>query len=952
MIIKDNFVSRHNGPSEAEQQKMLAVIGVKSMDELIEKTVPNAIRLPKPLDLPAGMTEGEYLNHIHTLMAKNKIYKSYIGMGHYNTYTPAVILRNIFENPGWYTSYTPYQAEISQGRIEALLNYQTMISDLTGMPLSNASMLDDATAAGEMMLMFFRSRTREQQKNNVVKYFVAEGVFPHSIGVMKTNAAPQGIEIVVGKPDQVELDETFFGAMIQYPTYWGGVFDYREWVEKAHAKNIFVGVATDLLALTLLTPPGEWGADCVMGSTQRFGIPMGYGSPAAGFYACREEFLRQMPGRIIGVTVDAQGNRAVRMALQTREQHIKRERATSNICTASALTAIMAGFYGMWHGAEGLRNKAVKINVLAGVLAKEAEKYGYKQYNQYFFDTVCLETPEGKTCEDVKKVALEHKINLYYHCERCFTVSLDETVQLKEVNEILEILAIAAGKTFTPYVCDGSCGIPDLHIPAELTRKSAFMQQKIFNQYHSETEMMRYMKLLEVKDLSLNRAMIPLGSCTMKLNAAAEMLPLSWAEACNVHPYAPADQAEGYMEMIKEVSEWLCKITGFAAVSLQPNSGAAGEYAGMTVIRNYHLSRGEGHRNICLIPSSAHGTNPASSAKAGNKIVVVKATEHGEVDIEDLRAKAEQYKDNLSCLMITYPSTHGVFEEGILEIIKIIHENGGLVYMDGANMNAQVGLTSPGTMGADVCHLNLHKTFAMPHGGGGPGVGPIAVCEKLVDFLPNHEMVTTGGKQGSQVATAPFGSAYLLPITYGYLKMLGGEGLTEVTKNAILNANYMRARLEKDYKILYTGTNGMCAHEMILDCNEFDRHAGVQVGDIAKRLMDYGFHAPTVAFPVHGTLMVEPTESEPLSELDRFCDAMIAIRQEIRDIEEGKYERDNNLIKNAPHTMNVVCADEWTRPYSRQQAAFPLAHTEKYWPTVGKIDDAFGDRNLVCKLDA
>ena len=952
MIIKDNFVSRHNGPSEAEQQKMLGVIGVKSMDELIEKTVPNAIRLPKPLDLPAGMTEGEYLNHIHALMAKNKIYKSYIGMGHYNTYTPAVILRNIFENPGWYTSYTPYQAEISQGRIEALLNYQTMISDLTGMPLSNASMLDDATAAGEMMLMFFRSRTREQQKNNVVKYFVAEGVFPHSIGVMKTNAAPQGIEIVVGKPDQVELDETFFGAMIQYPTYWGGVFDYREWVEKAHAKNIFVGVATDLLALTLLTPPGEWGADCVMGSTQRFGIPMGYGSPAAGFYACREEFLRQMPGRIIGVTVDAQGNRAVRMALQTREQHIKRERATSNICTASALTAIMAGFYGMWHGAEGLRNKAVKINVLAGVLAKEAEKYGYKQYNQYFFDTVCLETPEGLTCEDVKKVALEKKINLYYHCERCFTVSLDETVQLKEVNEILEILAIAAGKTFTPYVCDGSCGVPDLHIPAELTRKSSFMQQKIFNQYHSETEMMRYMKLLEVKDLSLNRAMIPLGSCTMKLNAAAEMLPLSWAEACNVHPYAPADQAEGYMEMIKEVSEWLCKITGFAAVSLQPNSGAAGEYAGMTVIRNYHLSRGEGHRNICLIPSSAHGTNPASSAKAGNKIVVVKATEHGEVDIEDLRAKAEQYKDNLSCLMITYPSTHGVFEEGILEIIKIIHENGGLVYMDGANMNAQVGLTSPGTMGADVCHLNLHKTFAMPHGGGGPGVGPIAVCEKLVDFLPKHEMVTTGGKQGSQVATAPFGSAYLLPITYGYLKMLGGEGLTEVTKNAILNANYMRARLEKDYKILYTGTNGMCAHEMILDCNEFDRHAGVQVGDIAKRLMDYGFHAPTVAFPVHGTLMVEPTESEPLSELDRFCDAMIAIRQEIRDIEEGKYERDNNLIKNAPHTMNVVCADEWTRPYSRQQAAFPLAHTEKYWPTVGKIDDAYGDRNLVCKLDA
>ena len=950
MIIKDNFVSRHNGPSEAEQQKMLDVIGVKTMDELIEKTVPAAIRLPKPLDLPDGMTEGEYLNHIHTLMAKNKIYRSYIGMGHYNTYTPAVILRNIFENPGWYTSYTPYQAEISQGRIEALLNYQTMISSLTAMPLANASMLDDATAAGEMMLMFFRSRSREQQKNNVVKYFVAEGVFPHSIGVMKTNAAPHGIELVIGKPDQVELDETFFGAMIQYPNYWGGIHDYSEWVEKAHAKNIFVGVATDLYALTLLTPPGEWGADCVVGSTQRFGIPMGYGSPAAGFYACRESFLRQMPGRIIGVTVDAQGNRAVRMALQTREQHIKRERATSNICTASALTAIMAGFYGMWHGAEGLRNKAVKINVLAGVLAAEAAKYGFKQYNEYYFDTLCFETPEGLTCEDVKKVALSKEINFCYHCERCFTISLDETVTHDDVNDILEVLAIAAGKPFTPHVCDGKCGIPDLHIPAGLARKSAFMQHKIFNQYHSETEMMRYMKMLEVKDLSLNRAMIPLGSCTMKLNAAAEMLPLSWAEACNIHPYAPADQAEGYREMLDEVCSWLAKITGFAAISLQPNSGAAGEYAGMTVIRNYHLSRGEGHRNICLIPSSAHGTNPASSAKAGNKIVVVKATEHGEVDIEDLRAKAEQYKDNLSCLMITYPSTHGVFEEGILEIIKIIHENGGLVYMDGANMNAQVGLTSPGTMGADVCHLNLHKTFAMPHGGGGPGVGPIGVCEKLVPFLPNHAMMPVGGEQGSQVATAPYGSAYLIPITYGYLKMLGGKGLTDVTKTAILNANYMRARLEKDYKILYTGTQGMCAHEMILDCNEFDRHAGVQVGDIAKRLMDYGFHAPTVAFPVHGTLMVEPTESEPLSELDRFCDAMIAIRQEIRDIEEGKADQANNLIKNAPHSMNVVCADEWDRPYTRQQAAFPLPHTEKYWPTVGKIDDAFGDRNLVCML--
>ncbi len=950
MIIKDEFVRRHNGPSEDEQQQMLKAIGVQTMDELIEKTIPAAIRLPKPLDLPEGLTEGEYLAKIHGIMAKNKVYKSYIGMGHYNTYTPAVILRNIFENPGWYTAYTPYQAEISQGRIEALLNFQTMVSSLTAMPLANASLLDDATAAGEMMLMFYRLRSRDQQKNNVCKYFVSEDVFQHCIGVMKTNAAPQGIELVIGKADKVELDETYFGAMIQYPNQHGAIHDFRAFVEKAHALNIFVGVATDLLALTLLTPPGEWGADCVVGTTQRFGLPMGYGSPAAGFFACREEYLRQTPGRIIGVTVDAQGNRAVRMALQTREQHIKRDRATSNICTASALTAIMAGFYAMWHGPMGLRDKAVKINVLAGVLAREAVKYGYKQHNQHFFDTICLEVPAGMTSKDVEKVALQKKVNFRYWCDECLTIALDETVVLDDVNLMLEILATAAGKPFTPYVCQNTPN-PELNIPAELTRKSAFLQQSIFSKYHSETEMMRYMKMLEVKDLSLNRAMIPLGSCTMKLNAAAEMLPLSWSETCNIHPYAPADQAEGYQQMLQEVCDWLCKITGFKAISLQPNSGAAGEYAGMTVIRNYHISRGEGHRNVCLIPASAHGTNPASSAKAGNKIVVVKSTEHGEVDVEDLRAKAEQYRDNLSCLMITYPSTHGVFEEAILDIIKIIHENGGLVYMDGANMNAQVGLTSPGSMGADVCHLNLHKTFAMPHGGGGPGVGPIGVAEHLVDFLPSHAMVTVGGKNGSQVASAPYGSAYLIPITYGYLQMLGGKGLADVTRCAILNANYMRARLEGHYKILYTGTNGMCAHEMILDCNEFDKTAGVQVGDIAKRLMDYGFHAPTVAFPVHGTLMVEPTESEPLSELDRFCDAMIAIRQEIRDIEEGRADRINNVIKNAPHTMNVVCADTWDKPYTRQQAAFPMPHTEKYWPTVGKIDDAYGDRNLVCKIN-
>jgi len=947
-MMKNEFTKRHNGPGTEDVAKMLETIGVKSMDELIDKTLPQAIRFKKPLDLPEGMSEYEYLSSVKALLSKNKLYKSYIGMGFYNTHTPAVILRNIFENPGWYTSYTPYQAEISQGRLEALLNYQTMISSLTGMPVSNASLLDEATAAGEMMLMFYNSRSREAVKNQVCKYFVSEDVLNTSVAVMKTNAAPQGIELVIGKADEIELDNSFFGAMVQYPNQHGAIHDYSEFVTKAKSHNIFVGVACDLMALTMLTPPGEWGADCVMGNTQRFGIPMGYGGPAAGFFACKEDFKRQMPGRIIGITIDTQGNKAYRMALQTREQHIKRERATSNICTATALVAIMSGFYGMWHGASGLKEIARKINIFAGVLGKEAAKYGYKQYNKHYFDTLCFEVPQGVKIEDVKRIALENKVNFCYWCDTCFTVSLDETVVLEDVNLILSILAKAAKKEFTPFVCNCACPTT---IPSQFERKSLFMQQDIFTKYHSETEMMRYMKKLELKDLSLNRAMIPLGSCTMKLNAAAEMLPLSWPEAGAIHPYVPKDQAEGYLEIISEMSEWLCKISGFKAISFQPNSGAAGEYAGLTVIRKYHHSRGESHRNICLIPSSAHGTNPASSAKAGNQIVVVNSTPQGEVDMADLKAKAKQYKDNLSCLMITYPSTHGVFEESILDIVKIIHDNGGLVYMDGANMNAQVGLTAPGYIGADVCHLNLHKTFAMPHGGGGPGVGPIAVSEKLVDFLPNHVIVSTGGKEGGQVASAPYGSAYLLPITYGYMKMLGGYGMTEATKYAILNANYIRKRLEGHYKILYTGAQGMCAHEMILDCNEFEKSSGVLVGEIAKRLMDYGFHAPTVAFPVHGTLMVEPTESEPLSEIDRLCNALISIREEIREIEEGKADRVNNVIKNAPHTMGVVCAENWDRPYSREKAAFPMPHDDKYWPTVSKIDDAYGDRNLVCCID-
>ena len=950
MVIKDDFKDRHNGPTPEEVDVMLKRIGVNSMEELIEQTVPAAIRFKEDLPLPEGMTEGVYLKHLRALFAKNKIYKSYIGMGYYNSYTPAVIQRNITENPGWYTAYTPYQAEIAQGRLEALLNYQTMICDLTGMDLANASMLDEATSAAELMLMFFNSRPRDMVKNNVNKFFVAEDLFPQTIEVIKTNARPQGIEVVSGDPFKTTLDNTYFGLMLQYPGSWGRVVDYTSFVKDAKEKGIFVGVAADLLALTLLTPPGEWGADGVVGNTQRFGATMGFGGPHAGYFACNDSMKRQMPGRIIGVTIDAQGNKALRMALQTREQHIKRERATSNICTASVLSAISAGFYALWHGPKGLKDKATKINVLTGILANEAEKLGYKQHNQNFFDTVCLQVPQGFNTEQVKKVALEHQINFYYWCDECLTISLDETVLLEDVNEILEVLAKAVNKEHKPYVCTGNC-VPALHIPESLHRTSDFMTHEVFHKYHSETEMMRYMKLLEVKDLSLNRAMIPLGSCTMKLNAAAEVFPLTWTEVGAIHPFAPLDQAEGFMEMIEEMDEWLSLITGFKAVSFQPNSGAAGEYAGLTTIRNYQISKGEGHRTVCLIPASAHGTNPASAAKAGLDIVIVKSTDKGEIDVEDLRAKAVEHRDKLSCLMVTYPSTHGVFEEAILEIINIIHENGGQVYMDGANMNAQVGLTSPGYMGADVCHLNLHKTFAIPHGGGGPGIGPIGVAEHLVDFLPNHVLVPTGGTHGSQVSAAPYGSPAALPITYGYLKMLGGPGLKSATEMAILNANYMRVRLQDHYPILYTGEKGMCAHEFIIDCNEFDKTAGVLVGDIAKRLMDYGFHAPTVAFPVHGTLMIEPTESEPLSEIDRLCDALISIREEIREIEEGKADRENNLIKNAPHTMQVICADEWTRPYTRQRAAFPQPHTEKYWPTVSKVNEAHGDRNLMCSCE-
>ena len=943
-MSKNNFTSRHNGVSkEAEVKQMLHTIGVESMDELIDKAVPGAIRLAEPMPLEGGISEQAFLNRMRDIARRNKLWRTYIGMGYYGTVTPAVIMRNVFENPGWYTSYTPYQTEISQGRLEALMNYQTMIASMTGMPLSNASLLDEATAAGEAMIMFYNSRSRQAVKDGVCKIFVDEGVLPQTLAVMQTNAAPRGIQVVTGKAAQTELDGTFFAAFVQYPNQFGEAQDWTEFIGKCHEKGIFVGMATDLMALALMKTPGEMGADCAIGNAQRFGLPMGFGGPHAGFFAFTDQFKRAFPGRIIGWSVDAKGNPALRMALGMREQHIKRDKATSNICTAAALVANMSGFYAVWHGPEGIRDIAVHICARAHRLAAELEQYGYKQWNKVYFDTLALQCPVPTA--KVREVAEKHEINFRYICDECIGISIDETTEKADLDAIVACLAEAAGKKAEALECKGCCcKFADEAIPADLKRTSDYLTQKVFNSYHDETSMMRYIKRLEEKDLSLNRAMIPLGSCTMKLNAAAEMMPLSWSKIGGLHPFVPADQAEGYLEMIHDIERRLAVITGFAGCSLQPNSGAYGEYSGLTVIRNYHIANGQSQRNVCLIPASAHGTNPASAAKAGMTVVVVKCNDRGDVDIDDLRAKAEQYKDTLSCLMITYPSTHGAFEEGILEIIDIIHSMGALVYMDGANMNAQVGLTSPGRMGADVCHLNLHKTFAMPHGGGGPGVGPICVSQRLLDFLPTHPVVKVGGHQGNTMAAAPYGSAMLLPITYGYLLMLGGEGLTEVTKHAILNANYLRARLQKYYKVLYTNRNGMCGHEMIVDFNEFSLK--VSVGDIAKRLMDYGFHAPTVAFPVHNTLMVEPTESEPLSELDRFCDAMIAIRQEIDDVMSGRADEKNNPICNAPHTMQVVCADEWNLPYSRQKAAFPQPHCEKYWPTISKIDDAYGDRNL------
>lgn len=939
----EKFVDRHVGVSESDVKKMCSVIEVSSLDELIDKTVPASIRLKEKVKLEEAQTETEFLQSLKVLSQKNKLFKNYIGLGYYPSNTPGVIQRNILENPGWYTQYTPYQAEISQGRLEALLNFQTMICDLTAMPVANASLLDEATAAAEAMTMLFAARKTAKKNANV--FWVSEECFPQTIDVLKTRCAPFGIELRIGSHVNLELTEDIFGLLVQYPANDGAIYDYADLFKQAEAKGIYKAVAADLLSLALLTPPGEFGADVVVGSTQRFGIPMGYGGPHAAYFATKDEFKRQMPGRIIGVSVDANGNRALRMALQTREQHIKREHATSNICTAQVLLAIMAGMFAVYHGKEGVGKIANRVNGLAKYLNNGLKKLGINQKNEFYFDTLNVELSEAQA-KKLKALAESKNVNLRY--EKSFIgVSISEQTTLADADELLELFAETVGKKVEKLPLEKLAS----SVQEKNIRTSAYLTHPVFNSYYSETEMLRYIKSLEKKDLSLTASMIPLGSCTMKLNASSEMFGLSWAEFGNIHPFAPIEQAGGYQEMIKELEVQLTSITGFDAVSLQPNSGAQGEYAGLMVIRAYHQSRGDKQRNIVLIPSSAHGTNPASAVMAGGKVVVVKCDEHGNIDVTDLKAKAEQYKGTLSALMVTYPSTHGVFEESIIEICKIIHTNGGQVYMDGANLNAQLGLTNPGFIGADVCHLNLHKTFAIPHGGGGPGVGPIAVAKHLTQFLPGNPVVKVGGEKAiSSISAAPWGSASVLTISYAYIKMMGEAGLTYATKTAILNANYLKAKLEKYYPVLYTGTNGFCAHEMILDCRHFKATSGVEVGDIAKRLMDYGFHAPTVSFPVPGTLMVEPTESEPLRELDRFVEAMIQIRNEIEEIEKGSSPKDDNVLKNAPHTADSVICAEWKHSYSREKAAFPVSAVKenKFWPSVARVNDAYGDRNLVC----
>jgi glycine dehydrogenase len=946
-MSSDKFVNRHNGPRDHELPQMLKTIGVNSIGQLIEKTVPKSIMLEKPLRLPEAMSEFEYLNYIRSVGQKNKMFRSFIGQGYYGVALLSVIIRNVLENPSWYTSYTPYQAEISQGRLEALLNFQTMIIELTGMAIANASLLDESTAAAEAMIMMLNARSRASVKAGANRFFVDDDVFPQTLEVIKTRSKPLGIELVLGKYTEAHFNESFFGSFVQYPAASGQIRDYKAFTDMAHTAGMLVGVAADLMSLTILTPPGEWGADIVVGSSQRMGLPMSFGGPHAGYFATRDELKRGMPGRIIGVSVDAQGNSALRMALQTREQHIKRERATSNICTSQALLATMSGMYAQYHGPEGLKNISNTIHNSACTINYYIKQLGYRQLNTMFFDTIKIDLPAGISADYIKKLAIEAEMNFCFSDENSVNISTDEITTIKEINTIVGIFAKAAGKE--PFMITSFCNCEV--IDKKSLRKSAFLNEGTFNRYHSETEMMRYIKMLERKDFSLTHSMISLGSCTMKLNPASSMFAMSWPEFGNIHPFVPKDQALGYYQIMDELGEALKEITGFSAISFQPNSGAAGEYAGLMVIREYHMSRGEGHRNIALIPSSAHGTNPASAVMAGMQVIVVECDEKGNISIDDLKRKSEEHKANLACFMITYPSTHGVFEAAVKNMSEIIHTNGGLVYMDGANMNAQVGLTNPGHIGADVCHLNLHKTFAIPHGGGGPGMGPILVNDKLAEFLPSHPVIKTGGSHGTTaVAGAPFGSGHILTISHAYVMMMGSSGLTQATEYAILNANYIAASLKGWFKTLYTGTQGFVAHEMILDCRNFKTEAGITEADIAKRLMDYGFHAPTLSFPVHGTLMVEPTESESLQELNKFIGAMKSIWNEIQEIKNGIADKEDNVLHNAPHSAKVVTANEWTHSYDRQKAAFPLDWVveNKFWPAVGRLDDGFGDRNLVC----
>lgn len=950
------FTSRHIGPGEQETKAMLKVIGVRSTDELIEQTVPSSIRLKNPLQTAGPVSEFQYLTELKKTASLNKVFKSYIGQGYYNTIVPSVILRTVFENPGWYTQYTPYQAEIAQGRLESLLNYQTMVSDLTGLPVANASLLDEGTAAAEAMAMLFNHKNKDHDHITAPKFFVDENIFSQTKDILLTRATPIKIELVYGDYKTIHLDDSFFGAIVQYPNSNGAVEDYRNFIDKVHAVNAQVIMATDLLALTLLTPPGELGADVAIGSSQRLGVPMGFGGPHAAFFATKDDFKRNIPGRIIGVSIDAQGNRCLRMALQTREQHIRREKATSNICTAQALLANMSAMYAVYHGPDGLTNIGKRVSLLAQTLSNELAEMGFTNVNEYYFDTLKIHV---KDATPIRKLAEQQEINFNYFDNEYIGISLDETTSQNDILNILHVFATSQGNDTAMARFDAESLLEN--IPAALTRTSAFLTHPLFNTHHSESEMLRYIKYLENKDLSLNTSMISLGSCTMKLNAATQLIPVSWPEFGGIHPFAPAYQWKGYQQIVTELENWLSNITGFAATSLQPNSGAQGEYAGLLTIRAYHEHRNEAGRNVILIPISAHGTNPASAVMAGFKVVVTKCDEAGNIDVADLRMNAEKYKDTLAGLMVTYPSTHGVFEESIKEICSLIHENGGLVYMDGANMNAQVGLTSPGNIGADVCHLNLHKTFAIPHGGGGPGMGPICVNEKLAPFLPGHVAFSdeSSEKNGGSsllttaVSAAPYGSASILLISYAYIKLLGPEGLRKSTEYAILNANYMKARLEKEYKILYSGKNGTCAHEFIVDLRPFKQSAGIEAEDVAKRLMDYNFHAPTLSFPVAGTIMIEPTESEDKGELDRFCNALLSIREEIRAIENGSADKADNPLKHAPHTQFVVCANDWNHAYSRETAAYPLEYVKqnKFWPSISRVNNTYGDRNLVCTCE-